>query len=275
MKKILILGSTGMLGNAVAKHFLDLDNFDTYLTYRNEDVCFGSKEKNIKFDVLTDDLEKLPSDFDYVINCIGVIKPFMAINLINAIFINSIFPRKLANWCKDKEIKLFHITTDCVFSGSKGKYVETDLHDALDDYGKSKSLGEPIEDCMVLRTSIIGEEIHKDASLIAWAKKQKGKTINGYTNHFWNGITTNQYAKCCEKIINQDLYEKGLFHLFAKDIVSKYDMMCYFNEVFDLELTINTFEATPSCDRSMASAKDLCSKLGIPTVKDMIEELRL
>lgn len=273
MKKILILGSTGMLGNTVAKHFLGLSNFDTYLTYRNESVSFGPKEKSFQFDVLADDLDKLPADFDYVINCVGVIKPFMATNLIDSIFINSIFPRKLANWCKSKDIKLIHITTDCVFSGNKGKYVETDLHDALDDYGKSKSLGEPIEDCMVLRTSIIGEEIHKDASLIAWAKKQKGKTVNGFTNHFWNGVTTNQYAKCCEKIIDENLYEIGLFHIFAKDIVSKYDMMTYFNEVFDLELTINPFEANPSCDRSMASVKDLYRKLDIPTVKEMIEVL--
>lgn len=273
MKKILILGSTGMLGNAVAKHFLGLNDFDTYLTYRNEVVLFGPKEKAIKFDVISDDLDKLPSDFDYVINCVGVIKPFMADNLINSIYINSIFPRKLANWSKEKGIKMIHITTDCVFSGSKGKYVETDLHDALDDYGKSKSLGEPIEDCMVLRTSIIGEEIHKDASLIAWAKKQKGKTVNGFTNHYWNGVTTNQYAKCCEKIINEDLYEIGLFHIFAKDIVNKFQMMEYFNEVFDLALIINPFEATPSCDRSMASIKELCSKLDIPTVKEMIEDI--
>ena len=274
MKKILILGSTGMLGNAVAKHFLSLDNFDTYLTYRSEEVAFGPKGKRIKFDALIDSLEELPSDFDYVINCIGIIKPFMATNLINSILINSVFPRKLANWCSEKDIKMFHITTDCVYSGYKGKYIEEDLHDALDDYGKSKSLGEPINDCMVLRTSIIGEEIHKDASLIAWAKKQKGQTVNGFTNHFWNGVTTNQYAKCCEKIINENLYEKGLFHIFASDIVSKFDMMTYFNEAFDLNLKINPFEANPSCDRSLSTTKDLCKKLDIPTVKQMIEEIK-
>lgn len=273
MKKILILGSTGMLGNAVTKHFLKLDDMEIYLTYRNENVKFSECKNNIKFDVMNDDFSSLPTDVDYVINCIGTIKPFMKENPIAARYINSVFPWKLAQWCKDNNSKLIHITTDCVFSGAKGKYTESDLHDALDDYGKSKSLGEPVEDCMVLRTSIIGEEIHKDASLIAWAKSQKGKTVNGFTNHFWNGITTNQYAKCCEQIIRENLYEVGLFHIHAKDIVTKYQMMEYFNEKFDLDLTINLMAPATSCDRSMASEKELCERLNIPTVKEMIMEI--
>lgn len=274
MKKILIFGSTGMLGNEVASHFMSLKAFDTYLTYRNEAVSFGAKENKFKFDVLCDDFNILPCDFDYVINCIGIIKPFMGDNLINSIYTNAIFPRKLANWCKDNGMKLIHITTDCVFSGLKGKYFESDAHDALDAYGKSKSLGEPIEDAMVLRTSVIGEEIHKNASLISWAKSQKGNNVKGFTNHFWNGVTTNQYARCCEKIINENLYENGVFHIFAKDIVSKYQMLEYFNEVFELDLTINPFETAPGCDRSLSTIKNLCAKLEISTVKEMVQELK-
>lgn len=273
MKKILILGSTGMLGNTIAKYFLNLNDMEVYLTYRNENVKILQCKNNIKFDALQDEIDILPKDIDYIINCIGVIKPFMNEDPIAARYINAIFPWKLAQWSKENDSKLIHITTDCVYSGSKGKYIESDLHDALDDYGKSKSLGEPIDECMVLRTSIIGEEIHKDASLIAWTKSQKGKTINGFTNHFWNGITSNEYAKCCEKIIRENLYEKGLFHIHAKDIVTKYEMMQYFNEKFDLNLTINPIETNIACNRSLASEKDLCIKLNIPTVKEMIMEL--
>jgi dTDP-4-dehydrorhamnose reductase len=273
MKKILILGSTGMLGNAVTKRFLKFEDMEIYLTYRSENVKFSECKNNIKFDVMQEDFSALPKDFDYVINCIGIIKPFMGENPIAARYINAVFPWKLAKWCKKNNSKLIHITTDCVFSGLKGKYVESDLHDALDDYGKSKSLGEPVDECMVLRTSIIGEEIHKNVSLIAWVKSQKDKTVNGFTNHLWNGVTTDEYAKCCEKIIKENLYEVGLFHIYAKDIVTKYEMMQYFNKKFGLNLTINSMETNVACDRSMASEKDLCKKLDILTVKELVMEM--
>lgn len=270
MKKILILGSTGMLGNAVAKYFYENDNYNTVTTYRDKSVAFGKND--IFFDAIDMDLSSLPCDTDYVINCIGIIKPFMAQSPENAIIINSLFPWRLAEWCEKNGSRLIHITTDCVYSGNKGKYVESDLHDALDDYGKSKSLGECTSKAMVIRTSIIGEEIHKNASLIAWAKSQKGKHIKGFDTHMWNGITTKKYAEICDKIISEELYEKGLFHIHASDDVSKYQMMLYFNEKYDLGMEIEK-TSPPSCDRTMRSEKILCEKLGIPTVRQMIEEL--
>lgn len=270
MTRLLILGSTGMLGNAVTKFFLNNKNYDVVTTYRDETV--KSLENSVKFDVLNDSLNKLPHNFDYVINCIGIIKPFMKNNVLNAVKINSEFPWELAKWCNENGMKLIHITTDCVFSGNKGQYIESDLHDALDDYGKSKSLGECNTEAMVIRTSIIGEEIHKDASLVAWAKKQKGKSIDGYSTHLWNGITTKEFAKACDKIIQNNWYEKGLFHVFAKDDVTKYQMMQYFNEKFDLNITINKKEP-PKSDRTMRTEKELCKKLNIPTVYEMIKEM--
>ena len=222
MKKILVLGGTGMLGNAVARRFAGSSEYNTSVTFRTEGLDVPGLK--ISFDALSDPLDILPADFDYVLNCIGIIKPFMA-DITAAVKINSIFPHLLADWCEAKGMKLIHITTDCVYSGQKGKYVESDPHDALDDYGKSKSLGECVKNAMVLRTSIIGEEIHKNASLLAWAKSQKGKTVSGFSTHTWNGITTDHYAKICDTIIQKDYYERGLFHVFAKDDVTKLEMM--------------------------------------------------
>ena len=124
MLNILILGGTGMLGNTVVKHFINNKSYDVYFTYRNEKVAFDNFDKNkaIKFDSLTDNINNLNRDFDYVINCIGIIKPFMFNNMRDSIFINSIFPWNTANWCKENNIKFIHITTDCVFDGLKGKY---------------------------------------------------------------------------------------------------------------------------------------------------------
>lgn len=270
--KILVLGSTGLLGSAVGTHFLKT-KYDTTLTFRNLDVSYGRQK--FFYDPLVGDIYGMDlfKEYDYVINCIGIINKFMDKDPIAARKLNAVFPWELANWCREVGAKLIHITTDCVYSGKKGKYVESDIHDAPDDYGKSKSLGEPIDRCMVIRTSIIGEEIHNNASLIEWAKSQKGKEVRGYVNHFWNGVTTKQYAKVCEKIIENEWWQSGLFHVHSSDIVSKYQMMEYFNERFELGLKINEFKTPETCDRSLASEKDLCKKLAVPSVKTQIMEI--
>jgi dTDP-4-dehydrorhamnose reductase len=262
-----------MLGSAVGRHLLDNTYHSVCLTYRTRGLEYGSPWCRLKFDPLQQSCWELgdrPGLYDYVINCIGTIKPFIAADPLAARMINTVFPWKLAKWCKAMDARLIHISTDCVYSGKQGRYVETDAHDALDDYGKSKSLGEPVDNGMVIRTSIIGEEIHKKASLIEWAKAQKGGEVKGFTNHYWNGITTKQYAKVCNDIIEKGLWEPGLFHVHAPDTVNKYQMMAYFNERFDLGLTINEFETPEVCDRSLSSRKSLCSKLKIPTVRDQI-----
>lgn len=266
---VLILGGTGLLGNAVVGHF-QRTGYDVVATYRDRSAVFW--DKGIRFDVLEDSLDILPDDCEYVLNCIGVIKPFMAADPEAAIRINSLFPWRLAQWCEQRGAKLIHITTDCVYSGQKGKYVESDSHDALDAYGKTKSLGECADRAMLLRTSIIGEEIHKHASLVAWAKSRKGQTVSGFTSHLWNGITTNRYAAVCDQIIREGLFKKGLFHIFARDDVSKFTLLHYCNEHFDLGLTIE--EAAPGAvDRTLRSEKNLCAELNIPEVAEMVREL--
>jgi len=271
MVKVLILGSTGMLGNAVHKHFTNAQNFDVYTTYRNEKFK-TSDNKSLYFDALNqvDDFSSLPK-CDYYINCIGTIKPFMNTNIVDSIYTNSIFPHKLANHCENNNIKLIHITTDCVFSGKDGNYNENSLHDCLDDYGKSKSLGEP-KNCMVIRTSIIGEEIHKNASLIEWVKTMKNKDTNGFTNHLWNGVTTNHYAELCEKIINNDLYKKELFHVHS-NIVNKYELLHFINERFKLNMNINPIETKEKVDRSLSTVKNLCSELEVKSLYEQIMDI--
>ena len=270
VKKILILGVTGMLGNAVTRRFAANKQYNVTNACRTPEIFPEANAR--KFDVLADELNVLGTGYDYVINCIGVIKPFMAQSPVAAIKINSVFPWELAGWCAQNGMRLIHITTDCVYSGAKGKYRESDLHDALDDYGKSKSLGECISEAMVLRTSIIGEEIHKNASLIAWAKSQQGKTMGGFTTHLWNGITTNEYANICDTVIKNGWYEPGLHHVYAADDVSKFEMMHLFNKKYRLDLTIEPKTPAP-VDRTLRTEKDLCSKLNIPTVAAMIEAI--
>ena len=265
--RVLVLGGTGMLGSAVAKHFINNTKYDTVTTYRNKAITFD--ENALRFDVVTDSIETLPANFDYVINCIGIITPFVPHDPVAAIRINALFPWLTAKWCANNNMRFIHISTDCVYSGRKGKYEEQDLHDALDAYGKSKSLGECVSEAMVLRTSVIGEDTNKSVSLVEWAKSQAGKAVGGYSTHLWNGVTTAQYAAVCDKIISNDWYEEGLYHIFAQDDVSKHQMLHYFNEKFDLGLVIE--EKQPeSIDRTLRTTKALCAKLEIPTVRQMI-----
>lgn len=267
--KITILGSTGMLGNAVGKHFLE--NFgeeNVFLSYRNKEVTYGANA--FYFDPIKDELAVIPKS-DYVINCIGIIKPFMKNSVINAIKINSLLPRQLANYCENTGMKLIHITTDCVFSGKEGSYNENALHDCLDDYGKSKSLGEP-ENCMVIRTSIIGEEIHKNASLIAWAISQRKREVRGFVNHLWNGITTNQYAKICDQIITAHLYQYDKFHVFS-NIINKYELLKLIDAKYGLDLRIERFEAPEAVDRTLSTVRSMNQLLNIPSIADQIENL--
>jgi len=268
--KIVILGSTGMLGNAVGHYFLNHYGEDNvWLSYRKLDLSYG---KNVfYFDCLESQLGVIP-ECDVIVNCIGIIKPFINESLINSIKVNALFPHQLAKSCQNKSIKLIHITTDCVFSGQDGQYREHSHHDCIDLYGKTKSLGEPAHNAMVLRTSIIGEEIHKQASLIAWAKSQAGETVNGFNNHQWNGITTTQYAKICQTILDQHLYHEGLFHIFS-NAITKYHLLYLLNNQFDLNLTIKNIEAPQAIDRTLSTVHDLNARLSIPDLESQIVAL--
>lgn len=270
MKKIIILGSTGLLGNALGEYFISKEEYKTLLTYRNKSISYGKNK--FYYDPLTNFnlLKDYLYDTDYVINCIGIIIPFIS-NKKETIRLNSLFPYLLSDLCRSTKTRLIHITTDCVFSGKKGLYTEEDLHDATDFYGKSKSLGEP-DNCMVLRTSIIGREIHKKASLIEWAFSMHNQEVNGFSNHIWNGITTQQYAKCCDTIISNNLYKESIFHIFS-NIITKYELINLFNSKWNLNLKINPFETSEHVDRTLSTVKELNEKLGISNIEKQIEEI--
>ncbi len=264
MRNILILGSNGMLGYGVSEYF--------------KRKGYGAKGITKKeFDVLTSNVSELQpviKPADAVINCIGVIKPMIEkYSVLDVIKINGVFPRNLSRICKLSKTPLIHITTDCTFSGKKGNYDENDLFDAEDLYGVSKISGE-ITDAMTLKTSFIGPEKGTKRSLLEWALDQKEKTVNGFTNHRWNGVTTIYFAQIAEKIINEDLYAEGIFHLFSPDTVTKYELVCLFNEIFKLEMTINPVEAKEFCDRSLSSIYPLSQKVSLLTIKEQLTELK-
>lgn len=223
--------------------------------------------------LLSPTLAKLVNELstcDWVINALAIITPYCELDPGLTFFINSAFPHLLAETLGSK---LIHMTTDCGFSGSVGApYDETAPKLPSDIYGLSKVLGEPSK-ALVLRTSFIGLELAGNRSLLAWLISQKGKTINGYTNHLWNSITALEFGHICQKIINREIMpEPGIYHIFSEDI-TKHDLLVKLNQCFNLGCTINSVAAPVAVDRRLRTVKNLNQQLRIPSLDAMIAEL--
>lgn len=261
---ILVIGSTGMLGRAVSKYF------------RRKKISVTSLSRP-QFDIISDPIEKLNryiENVDTVINCAGIIKPLINKTTIeNVLQVNSIFPQNLSKILNKKNIQCFHIATDCVFSGNKGNYTEEDIYDADDIYGMTKSAGDSTE-CMTLRTSIIGEEKGKALSLLEWARSHKNKSVNGYINHFWNGVTTVYLAEIIETIMNNDLYKKGIYHIFSKETVTKYELLRIISQVYRLNLNVNKHKAEIPVNRSLSSKHKLAHSVVRKSLSRQIVEMK-
>lgn len=253
-KRILILGSTGMLGH-VFYHTVKENN-----NYEIVDVAFRNKLNDGTIICDVTDKHKLAkvikeANPDYIVNCIGILIKGSTNNPANAIYINAYLPHYLASLAEENKARLIHVSTDCVFSGSTGGYTETDFRDADDVYGRSKALGELIgEDNLTIRTSIIGPEIKENGEgLLHWFLKQEG-TIKGYSQAFWGGVTTLELSKAILVAIDQDL--KGLINLTNGEAINKYDMLQLFKSIFNrTELNIEPLE-NKKVDKSLKSERN-------------------
>ena len=265
-KNIIIMGSTGMLGRTI-KDYLEGLNYNIHSLNRNEiDLSKCS------FEELKEKIEEKVrgNDISVLINCSGVIKQ-RNFKISDMIHVNSVVPHWVYDISNNNNLKVIHFTTDCVFDGNKGLYLESDTHTATDIYGKTKSMGEP-ENCTVIRTSIIGEEKSNKLSLLEWVKSMEKKEINGYKNHKWNGLTCLQIGKVINKIIEKDLFWDGVRHIHSNE-VSKYDLVSMINELYELDIKITPMNDTLSVDRTLNSVYDI-DKFKIPNLYKQIEETR-
>jgi dTDP-4-dehydrorhamnose reductase len=265
--KIIIFGTNGMLGNYCFKYLKQY--FETIPLTRNQyDI------NNLNIDSLTSLLNKLNiAKTDIILNCAGIIPQSNNRHILtNEMYykINSIFPILLSNITKEIGCKMIHITTDCIFDGKIGNYNENSIHSETNDYGVSKYLGE-FADCCIIRTSIIGEELYNKTSLLEWVISNENKEINGYINHLWNGITCLQLSKIIKNIIIANMYWLGVRHIFSPTIVSKYELVSYINEIYELNIKINKYE-TNIINKSLDT---IYHKLfNIPNIYDQITEQR-
>ena len=286
---ILVLGISGMLGSMVFEYLKENPDFNVYGTVRNPKF----KKENVflfdAYDILQlERNEFLNLKINYIINCIGITKPFSKdddpAGVIRAIKINSDFPWELAKYAKKYNIKILQIGTDCVYSGKKGSYIESDIHDPLDVYGKSKSLGEVFDKTtLIIRSSIIGPEFKKESTfLFEWFINQpEGGTIGGYEHHIWNGITTLQFAQICEKIIVTNSFDElvsisHVHHFIPNSLVNKFELMNIFNDVFEKNLTIDRVNKPDQrIDRTLSTEYNELDKIfEKKNIKDAIQNLK-
>jgi dTDP-4-dehydrorhamnose reductase len=294
--RVVVLGSTGMLGSMVLNHLACDSSLQLAATVRSRDLLEKMQGGlgNVEWRLLDaerrtiEEVAGLLRDAEWAINAIGVIKPYIhddnAPEMQRAVTVNALFPHLLAGAAGKTGCRVLQIATDCVYSGVKGCYVETDNHDPLDVYGKTKSLGEVYSpNVHHLRCSIIGPEPKGHVSLLDWFLGQpRNGGVSGYSNHRWNGVTTLHFARLCQATIRQGLKLPHVQHVIPTGVVSKAELLrCFAREYQRQDITITSTEAKTVIDRTLATADDslnrtLWAAAGYadpPSVPQMVAEM--
>ena len=279
--ELLLLGATGMLGHKLLQ--ILSGQFSVVGTIR------GDVAKHLNHPILKPDLLKghvnadnistvektiIECKPDVVINCIGIVKQLPAAHdPLSSIAINALFPHQLAQICRKRGARLIHISTDCVFSGKKGNYKENDFADADDLYGRTKYLGEvDYENALTLRTSIIGRELSTNHGLIEWFLSQEGRTVSGYTNAIFSGLTTNALSDVIATVITDYPGMRGVWHI-ASEPISKYELLKLVKTIYNLDIEIQP-ENSVVIDRSLNGSKlRENTSIIIPSWQTMIEQM--
>lgn len=269
--KIIVMGASGMLGHQL---YLQLQ--------KNHEVWGTVRDKKWHPELLSGydvhDLEKVEALIrekkpDFVINCVGIIKQLKASeDKIISLEINSLWPHKLANICERNNVRMIHFSTDCVFSGTKGNYFESDLADARDTYGLSKYMGEvDYAHTLTLRTSIIGHELNSNVSLVDWFMSQKNQ-CKGFSKAIFSGFPTVVMANFIENYVLKNFFS-GIYH-FSSAPINKYELLKLVAKEYDKNIEIMPSEDLV-IDRSLNSDK-LQTKTGFtpPSWTEMIKQMR-
>jgi len=280
--KVLILGGAGMLGHKLAQQWRD--RFELAVTFRGSASDYArygvfegtrtfSHVDASSFDAIVRAMGSVQPDA--VVNCIGVIKQLpTATDPLISIETNSLFPHRLANLCKAAGARLVHISTDCVFSGSRGNYNENDISDAEDLYGRSKYLGEvaAMDNAVTLRTSIIGREMRSTSGLVEWFLSQQGKTVQGWTRAIYTGVTTNVLSRVIADVLERHRDLHGVYQV-ASEAIDKYALLCLIRDAYRVKITIEPFDGV-EIDRSLNGSRfRIASGFVAPSWSDMIAEM--
>ena len=260
--RVLILGASGMLGNTALRLFAGSRNCETWGTARATTVLQYLRralQERVVCGVDIEDIDGLARVLlqvrpEVVVNCVGLVKQHaLADDPAAAIQINALLPHRLAKLCQLANARLIHISTDCVFAGTRGKYRESDSPDAQDLYGRSKLLGEvDYPNAVTLRTSIIGHELASVQGLVGWFLAQSGP-IRGFTRAIFSGLPAVELSRVIRDYVQPRVELRGLYHVSAAPI-SKYELLCLVAQVYGKAIEIAP-DDEPVIDRSLDSTR--------------------
>ena len=270
MKKLLIIGSKGMAGHIVYHYLKENSDYNIIDISRNNQFFKSSYNLDVSnFKELENILNVEKPDI--VINCLGILNKDAEDHPDKAILLNSYFPHFLAMEGNKKHFKLIHISTDCVFNGKKGNYLENSPKDGIGYYAQSKAMGEiDYGNHLTIRTSIIGPELKQNGiGLFDWFMKQKGE-IKGYTKAFWTGISTVELAKAILVAIEQNI--SGIHHLVNGRKINKFTLLNLFRNFFNTDIEISSYDDYEIDKSLIISKKEF--RYVVPDYSVMIKEMK-
>jgi dTDP-4-dehydrorhamnose reductase len=260
-KSLVILGTSGMIGSAIARYFENnhIKVIEVNRKYSSK-ILEGAA---FQFDAKVEDLaslDKFVPGNSLILNCYGLIRHKIDINSAQSIedaqVINTRFPIRLTKYAEERNHRIIQIGTDCVFSGKTGSYSEGATKDPIDVYGETKARGEEFsKSLMTLRVSVIGEEVKSHLEIMDWVlNSEKNAILQGFKNHFWNGVTSLHLAKILYVIVKEDLFSAGYHHLVPADRISKFDLLELIAKFGGRDdLTVNPYEAQTAIDRTLTT----------------------
>jgi dTDP-4-dehydrorhamnose reductase len=280
-ERVLVMGVTGMLGHVVARE----------LAARHEVRGTARDPARARRLGIEGELEAVEASDpvaveavldetrpDVVVNAVGLVKQLEdASRPIPAITVNALFPHWLAEACAARGARLIHISTDCVFSGAlpaPAAYTEDDVSDARDVYGRTKFLGETVQPpALTLRTSIIGWELERASGLLEWFAAQEGRTIDGFANAIFSGLTTRALARVIGAVIDDHRSLSGLYHVSSEPI-SKLTLLTALRDALAVACEIRPADE-PRINRALDSSRfRRATDIEIPSWPAMIDEYR-
>lgn len=268
-KKILLLGSSGLIGHQVYNTLAASQEFEIHHLARTRKVSDSAILLDLRMEKELDQLV-LQVRPDYIINCAGILIEGAAADPENAIFLNAYLPNHLVKLANSIQAKLIHISTDCVFSGKKGGYTENDEKDGSGVYARTKALGEVVNDThLTLRTSVVGPELAPGGEeLFHWFMCRTG-VINGYTKSIWSGVTTLELAKAVKRAIDQGT--TGLYHVTNGIPINKYELLKLFKKYSHHPVDINPVDGVVA-DKSLVDTRKEFDYT-IPSYEEMIKDM--
>lgn len=268
MKKILVLGSTGMAGHTITLYFCEKGYDVTAFSNTPFKYC-----KNIVGDAFDEKLMRkiiVEGNYDVIINCIGLLNKTCDLFPEKAVYLNSFLPHYIVSLTRNLKTKYIHMSTDCVFSGKTGPYFENSFKDGETFYDKTKSLGEVDDNKnLTFRNSIVGPDMNiSGIGLFNWFMKQSG-TISGFGSVMWTGVTTLTLAKAMEKAIEEDI--TGIYNLVNNESISKFDLLNEFKEAFNKNINIIRNDDLKIAKTLVNTRKDF--SFVVPSYHQMVMEM--